>query len=392
MRVCIVYDCLYPWTVGGAERWYRNLAERLAADGYEVTYLTRLQWDPVDPPRIEGVNVVAVSGSGDLYGADGNRRVVPPLRFGAGVLRHLLRRGRDYDVVHMCSFPYFSVLAAAVARRRGSYRLVIDWHEVWTRRYWLSYIGPLSGRIGYAVQRLCVRVQHRAFCFSRLHRDRLLKEGVPSEPTILEGEYAGDLTAPEPRTAEPLVVFAGRHIPEKNAVAAVAAIAAARKNGLEVQGVIFGDGPERERVLAAIGEHGLEGIVRAPGFAPREEVDDALRRALCLLHPSVREGYGLVVIEAAAHGTPVVVADGPDNAAVELVQPGANGVVAASAEPQALAAAMREVAAGGDAMRVTTCEWFAANSRRLSMDASLDLVLAAYAGDPALTPPAQRRP
>ena len=33
VRICIVYDCLYPYTVGGAERFYRNLAERLAADG-----------------------------------------------------------------------------------------------------------------------------------------------------------------------------------------------------------------------------------------------------------------------------------------------------------------------------------------------------------------------
>src|SRR5438874_838576 len=30
MTVCILYDCLYPFTVGGAERWYRNLALRLA--------------------------------------------------------------------------------------------------------------------------------------------------------------------------------------------------------------------------------------------------------------------------------------------------------------------------------------------------------------------------
>ena len=37
MRVCLVYDCLYPFTIGGAERWYRNLAERLAASGHEVT-------------------------------------------------------------------------------------------------------------------------------------------------------------------------------------------------------------------------------------------------------------------------------------------------------------------------------------------------------------------
>ncbi len=45
MRICILYDCLFPHTVGGAERWYRSLAGRLAADGHDVTYLTLRQWD-----------------------------------------------------------------------------------------------------------------------------------------------------------------------------------------------------------------------------------------------------------------------------------------------------------------------------------------------------------
>ena len=31
MRVCLIYDCLYPYTVGGAERWYGNLADSLVA-------------------------------------------------------------------------------------------------------------------------------------------------------------------------------------------------------------------------------------------------------------------------------------------------------------------------------------------------------------------------
>ena len=39
-----------PHTVGGGERWYRNVAERLAADGHEVTYLTLRQWDRVRRP------------------------------------------------------------------------------------------------------------------------------------------------------------------------------------------------------------------------------------------------------------------------------------------------------------------------------------------------------
>jgi glycosyltransferase involved in cell wall biosynthesis len=68
----------------------------------------------------------------------------------------------------------------------------------------------------------------------------------------------------------------------------------------------------------------------------------------------------------------------PDNAAVELVDDGENGVVAASAAPADLAAAILRVHAEGMALRERTCAWFAANARRLSLAASLDQVLAVY--------------
>ena len=45
MKILVVYDCLFPHTIGGAERWYRNLAERLAGEGHDVTYLTLRQWE-----------------------------------------------------------------------------------------------------------------------------------------------------------------------------------------------------------------------------------------------------------------------------------------------------------------------------------------------------------
>jgi hypothetical protein len=41
VRVCIVYDCLYPYTIGGAERRYRSLAERVVSRGHEFTFRTR---------------------------------------------------------------------------------------------------------------------------------------------------------------------------------------------------------------------------------------------------------------------------------------------------------------------------------------------------------------
>ena len=367
-----MYDCLYPHTVGGAERWYRSLAERLVAEEHEVTYLTLRQWERGADASYDGVAVRVAGPRMALYVGD-RRRIVPPLVFGAGVLWHLLRHGRRYDVVHTSSFPYFSLLAAALVRPLFGFRLVVDWVEVWSPQYWREYLGGLGGRVGEAVQRLCVRVTQRAFCYSRLHRDRLVALGLHGEATLIDGLYAGG-PAQAPRPAEPFVVFAGRHIREKQPVALVDAMA--RLDGLRA--LIFGDGPERPRVLEAIERHGVGDRVQAPGFVDGEAVHDALGRALCLVLPSQREGYGLVVVEAAARGVPSVVVAHPDNAAVELVEDGVNGVVAPSGDAAVLAAAIERVREAGPALRASTAEWYGRNERRLSLDASLDRVVAAY--------------
>ena len=378
MRVCIVYDCLYPYTIGGAERWYRSLAEHLAARGHEVTYLTRRQWDSAEEPDLGGMRVVAVSPGGGLYTPSGRRKLGPPLAFGAGVLEHLLRR-TTYDIVHTASFPYFSLLAAGAARRRGGFRIFVDWHEVWTKDYWREYLGPAGGRAGWQTQRACLRVPQRAFCFSRLHEERLRASGL-TDVTRLEGQYAGGLEASEPRSAEPVVVFAGRFIPEKNVVALIPAFALARERIPDLRLELYGDGPERPHVLRAIAAGGLGDVVSAPGFVERHRVDDAIARALCLVLPSRREGYGLVVVEASARGVPAIVVQGPDNAAVELVEEGVNGTVARSGSGDELTAAIVRVHEGGTALRRSTALWFGHNAERLSLASSLAKVLDAYVG------------
>jgi len=379
MRICVVYDCLFPYTVGGAERWYRNLGERLAAEGHEVTYLTLRQWPRGQRGEVAGVRVVTAGPRMELYAEGGRRRILPPLAFGAGVLWHLLRHGGRYHVVHTASFPYFSLLAAALVRPLRRFRLVVDWHELWSRDYWLEYLGPVGGRIGLAVQSLCLRVPQRAFCFSQLHARRLRESGVNGELAVLEGEYAGSLEPHDPVPAEPVVVFAGRHIPEKRVPALVPALALARERIPELRGEIYGDGPERGEVVRLRSESGLDGALEVHGFVAAERVEQALRCALCMVLPSRREGYGMVVVEAAALGTPSVVVAGPDNAAVDLVHDGENGFVAASDSPEDLAAAIERVHAGGHALRERTAAWFRANARRLSLESSLESVVDVYA-------------
>ena len=373
----MIYDCLFPNTVGGAERWYRNLAERLAAEGHELTYATMRQWDRGEEPDLQEVRVLAVGPRMALYTNSGRRRIVQALVFGVGVLWHLLRHGRRYDVVHTASFPYFSLLAAALVRPLGGYELVVDWHEVWSAGYWREYLGAL-GPIGVAVQRRCVRVRQRAFCFSRLHAARLREEGLRGEVTILEGEYAGSPVPEEPFETELLVVFAGRMIAEMRAPAVVdaAALAAEQISGLHA--VLFGDGPERPEVLARIAALDDGKLVAAPGFVAAHEVHDALRRATAMVLPSRREGYGMIVVEAAACGTPSILVSEPDNAAVELIEDGVNGVLARSAAPADLAAAIVRVHEAGASLRDSTRAWFARNARRLSLEHSLEQVLESY--------------
>jgi glycosyltransferase involved in cell wall biosynthesis len=104
----------------------------------------------------------------------------------------------------------------------------------------------------------------------------------------------------------------------------------------------------------------------------------SIAAASCLLHPSEREGYGLVIVEAASLGTPAIAVAEPENAATELIEDGVNGFVAASAEPADLAEAVVAAVRGGADLRESTLAWYERNRQRLSIESSLARVEASY--------------
>jgi glycosyltransferase involved in cell wall biosynthesis len=383
VRVCIVYDHLYPATIGGGERWLHDLALALAREGHQVTYLTMRHWEG-RPPELDGVEIVALVPAGTVY-SDERRMLGPPLRFGIAVGRYLLRHGSRFDVVHTAAFPYFPLLAAAGLRRRGGYRLVADWFEVWTRAYWCRYAGRLVGTLGWLVQRRCLHVRHEAFCISRHTERRLLAEGFDGPHTVLPGLYAGPV-APSPRAVvEPVVVFAGRHVREKRIPLLVEAFCEARRELPTLRLELYGDGPDRANAERTVTALQLEGAVSFRGRRPQEDVEDAFARASCVATASEREGYGLVVVESAARGTPSVVVAGDENAAAELVVDGVNGVVAPEATRTALAAAIVEIVRRGPGLRDTTLAWFVEHADELRLERSIELALRHYAGEPLET-------
>ena len=361
----------------------RDLAVRLAALDNDVTYLTMRHWRTDEPPQLPGVRVLGLVDAGRVYTSE-RRAFGPPLRFGFAVARHLARRGGEYDVVHTAAFPYFPLLAAAAFRRRSGYRIVVDWHEVWTRPYWRRYAGALRGTIGWLVQRACVRVPHEAYVMSQMNAERLVDEGYRGSVTKLPGLYAGPV---RPSLREEvdgsLVVYAGRHVREKRVDALVRGFARAKQRRGDLRLELYGDGPLRPAVETLVRDARLTDSVRVAGRRSEGEVAAAIARAACVATASDREGYGLVVVEAAARGTPCVVVAGPENAATELVQEGVNGAIATDASPDALADALLRVLDAGRGLRESTSRWFTANVERLTLERSLEVVLAAYAQRPA---------
>jgi glycosyltransferase involved in cell wall biosynthesis/GT2 family glycosyltransferase len=378
LRICLVYDHLFPQTVGGGERWMRDLGLHLADIGHDVTYLTMRHWDAAETPGPANVNVIGLTDAGRVYRRE-RRTLLPPVRFGVAVARHLWSNGAAYDIVHMASFPYFPLLAASAIGRRRHYELVVNWLEVWTREYWRRYAGTPIGTAGWLVQKACVLVPHTAYTLSRLHADRLVTEGYRGTPVTLPGLYAGPVEpTPADRVDTELVVYAGRHVQEKRVDALVRGFALARARRPELRLELFGDGPVRPYVEELVRDLGLTPAVVLHGRRPEDEVEDAIARAACLVTASEREGYGLVVVEAAAHGTPSVVVAGPENAAMELVGDGVNGVVSADASPGSLAWAIERVLESGPALRDSTARWFAENADSLRIDRSLELVAEGY--------------
>ncbi|MCU1488952.1 MAG: glycosyltransferase [Acidimicrobiaceae bacterium] len=384
-RICVVYDCIFPWTTGGAERWYRALVEGLASAGAEVTYLTRLQWTAEDAPSLEGVEVVPVSRREPLYLNDGTRRMGPPVRFGWGVFKWLIAHRRDFDAVHVANFPYFSVPATRLALAGTRTPVSVDWFEVWPFRFWREYAGTLGGSFGFAIQELCIRLSTHALVFWEHTAARLRDHGHGRRLTVLAGllpsgerlTVEANLQAPE----QPVGLFVGRLIKDKGVRDLPRVLQLARRHLPSLRLVVAGEGPERELLEQMFGELGLSDAVNMPGKVSDDELVRLISSASCVIVASVREGYGMLVVEASACGTPSVVAANPENAATGHIAEDVNGFVV---EPTAegIAAGIVRVVEAGEILRKSSAEWFAARAPHMGADVAVRQVVDIYSALP----------
>lgn len=366
----MVYDCLSPVTAGGGELLYRRVAELLVDRGIRTDYVTRTFDD-----RVEADFDVVGVWRGEIYDGRGIRTARSAVSFASGVFRHFVRRRRDYDVVVASALPVLTVLAARIALLGSGTRVVADWLEVWPAAKWREYSGVVAGTLAESLQWLAAHLVREHSADSRFTAERLERLRPGSHPTVL-GLF--DLVAPgSPRQADdpPFVLFVGRLIPDKAAAAVPDAIALARRTIPTLRARIVGDGPERDRVTAAVMTAGMSDHIDILGRVSNEDLESLRAGAAALVAPSIREGFGLAVAEASAWGVPAVVVAHEDNAAVELVESGINGFVVAPGDAGSLAAGIVEAVRGGSALRRSSAEWFAVARLERGLSASLDQIL-----------------
>ncbi len=357
--VAVAYDCLFPYSTGGGERQYRAFADELGRAGLDVDYLTAVQWDGPTPTE-DRFRIVPVTGRLTLYSADGVRRIPAALRYAAGLLGALVRRRKQYAAVIVSGLPIFNVFAARLALLGSGTRIVVDYLEVWHRRQWVEYSGLVTGTIAWVLQRAAIALTPLATCHSQLSATRLRREGLRRPPLVSPGliDGAADVSSPSPAATPPYVLYVGRHIPDKRVEVLPAAVAVARESIPDLRLVVLGTGPSSDAVRAEVRRVGGENWTDFPGFVSDAELDTLLHGALALANPSRREGYGLVVVEANAHGTPVVLVADEGNAATELIDAGVNGVVSPTTRPTDLARAFRDIADGGEGLRHSARAWY----------------------------------
>jgi len=374
LRVAIIYDCLFPNTTGGGERVYGRLAQLLAERGARVDYVTRrFPADAASRP----FEVVGVW-SGEIADADGIRSPVAALRFALAVRRHL-RSIRDYDLVIASALPVLTLLAARSGVRRTRTVVVGDWLEVWTWKKWRSYSGVVVGTVARVLQHLGARAADLDLVNSTFTAAALRRDRRSADPIVLGLlDLVDNDGTPGERTEPPYVLYAGRHIADKRVDAIPAALAVARERVPDLTAVIVGEGPETPAVIAASGRVGLTGVIDVAGRVGDEDLGRLLSGAAALVNPSAREGFGLIVAEAAAYGTPAVVVAGEDNASVDLVRHGETGMVAPDAGPESLGGAIADVVAAGRNMRDATITAYRSDRVARSLSASVDELLERY--------------
>jgi glycosyltransferase involved in cell wall biosynthesis len=272
---------------GGSERYVEQLAGQLAAAGDDVTIHCAAHGNAPRRQCRDGVRFVRAGGRMTVY---------------IWGLLSVLRRRPDVVIDVQNGVPFFSVLVHR--------RVVLLVHHV-SREQWSGTFGPLGARAGWWIEswlspRLYRRCEYVAV--SGPTRDDLVAHGVDADRISI----VYNATEPVPVVANnghavgsSLCVVA-RLVPHKRVEDAVEVLARLAPDNPELRLRVVGEGPSRGAITERASRLGVLDRLDLLGWLDEAAKHEVMASSWLLLCPSGKEGWGRVVMEAAAHEVPAI--------------------------------------------------------------------------------------
>jgi glycosyltransferase involved in cell wall biosynthesis len=335
---------------GGSELHASNIAALWAEAGIEVTMRTSYAANrPVVSWR-DGYRVVRKAG---------RYLVFPRAAFAEMMGWH---GGRDGLVEIWNGMPFFSPLWARTPH--------VTWLHHVHAEMWKMTLPPRLAAIGNFVEsRVAPPIYRRTpiVTLSDLSKRELVHDLAFRDDlvTVVPPGIDPQYTPGGEKSPTPLVVAVGRLVPVKRFDLLVDALVAVKPRHPQLEAVIAGEGYCREALEAQVREAGASAWISLPGRIDDEDKIDLYRRAWVLSMTSSREGWGMIITEAAACGTPAVATRVPGF--VDAVVEGETGLLADGRDD--LAGALDAVL-GDEARRARMSAQALEHARRFTWEAT----------------------
>ncbi|GAA4697262.1 glycosyltransferase family 4 protein [Phytohabitans rumicis] len=272
---------------GGSERYVERIAEGLVARGHQVTIRCPRHDNAPDREQVDGVDFIR----------RGNKYTVHLY----AMLAVLFSRA-DVVIDVQNGLPFFSRLFTRAT-------VVVVLHHL-HRQQWYSWFGRRLGGVGWWIESRLAPVVYRRCRYvtvSEHTRSELATLGVTPERVSVVPNGLDPVTVQTSRRApEPLLVAVSRLMPHKRLEHAIDAVALLRDRWPGLRLEIVGRGPWLETLREHAAERGVADHVLLHGWVDEQDKHEILARSWVHLCPSAKEGWGIVVMEAAARGVPTV--------------------------------------------------------------------------------------
>lgn len=353
MKILLVSWEYPPVVIGGLGRHVHHLATELAAAGREVVVLSRQPTgtDPATHPSTdsvsEGVRVVAAAQDPHEF-TFSDDMMAWTLAMGHAMLRAgmaIKNRGRPWrpDVVH--AHDWLVAHPAIALAEFYDVPMVSTIHATEAGRHsgWVS--GPISRQV-HAVESWLVRDSDSLIACSHSMGDEitdLFGPGLAEVTVIPNGiDTAGWPFAPRRTHSGPAeLLYLGRLEYEKGVHDAIAALPRIRRTHPGTTLTIAGEGTQRDWLIEQARKYKVLKATNFAGHIDHSQLLELLHRADAAVLPSHYEPFGIVALEAAAAGVPLVTSNvgGLGEAVINLV----TGVSCPPRDVPALANAVRIV-------------------------------------------------